>query len=183
MYETLLKLWDKENDKESLNLLPKDFRIKIHSHVEKLQQIMNSYNEESIEKGLIENEIHEFMQLLSDFLKIRLNKLICLTIEGIEIEKSHLMVEEKKLIESFKSALAIFYDSFNVKSDQNEMNTNIIESSANLVVIRILEDIEEMVGIDLKNYGPFKKEDIATIPEKNAITLIEKNAAMLIKSN
>jgi len=38
--------------------------------------------------------------------------------------------------------------------------------------VRILENTPALVGIDLKNYGPFQKEDIATLPVKNAKILI-----------
>ena len=32
------------------------------------------------------------------------------------------------------------------------------------VVIRFLSDVDEIIGADLERYGPFKVEDIATIP-------------------
>lgn len=183
MYDELLKLWNKESDGDSLILLPKNFKVNVHSYIEKLQAFIKTQEEGSIERDLLKNEIQEFSRLLNEFLKVRLNKLICLTIDGVDLEKSHLMLEEKQLIESFKSILTKFYGSFKFESEQEQAETPIVESSSNLVVIRLLQDMEQIVGIDLKNYGPFKKEDIATIPEKNAISLIEKNAAMLIKTN
>ena len=36
------------------------------------------------------------------------------------------------------------------------------------IVVRFLEDVDEIVGADLEKYGPFKVEDIATIPYENA---------------
>ena len=147
-----------------------------------MQAIIKTYEEDSIESDLLKNETQEFMALLNEFLKVRLQKLICLTIDGVAVEKSHLMLEEKQLIESFKSTLTKFYGSFRVEGKEKQVETPVVEATSNLVVIRLLQDMEQIVGIDLKNYGPFKKEDIATIPEKNAISLIEKNAAMLVKS-
>ena len=49
------------------------------------------------------------------------------------------------------------------------------------VVIRFLKEVEEIVGADLEKYGPFKTEDIATIPYENAQALIAKNAATKIR--
>lgn len=46
-----------------------------------------------------------------------------------------------------------------------------------LVPVRFLQGIDEIVGADLERYGPFKVEDIATIPYENAQALIAKNAA------
>ena len=38
-----------------------------------------------------------------------------------------------------------------------------------------------MIGSDSENYGPFKPEDIATIPLENAQTLITENLAVKIR--
>ena len=45
------------------------------------------------------------------------------------------------------------------------------------IVVRFLKDVDEIVGADLDKYGPFKTEDIATVPYENAQALIAKNAA------
>ena len=45
------------------------------------------------------------------------------------------------------------------------------------VVVRFLKEVDEIVGADLEKYGPFKVEDIATVPYENAQALIAKNAA------
>lgn len=44
-------------------------------------------------------------------------------------------------------------------------------------VVRFLQDVGEIVGADLEKYGPFKTEDIASIPYENAQALIAKDAA------
>ena len=44
------------------------------------------------------------------------------------------------------------------------------------VVVRFLQDVDELVGVDLAKYGPFKTEDIASIPYENAQALLAKNA-------
>jgi len=49
------------------------------------------------------------------------------------------------------------------------------------IVIRFLKEVEEIVGADLEKYGPFKTEDIATIPYENAQALIAKNVATKIR--
>ncbi len=49
------------------------------------------------------------------------------------------------------------------------------------IVVRFLEDVDEIVGADLEKYGPFKIEDIATIPYENAQALIAKNIATKVR--
>ncbi len=49
------------------------------------------------------------------------------------------------------------------------------------VVVRFIKEMDEMVGADLEKYGPFKTEDIATIPYENAKALISKNIAVKVR--
>jgi len=49
------------------------------------------------------------------------------------------------------------------------------------IVVRFLNEVDEIVGADLEKYGPFKTEDIATIPYENAQALIGKNIATKIR--
>jgi len=43
--------------------------------------------------------------------------------------------------------------------------------------IRFLKDCAEIVGTDLKTYGPFKKDDVAALPKENASILIKLGIA------
>jgi len=59
-----------------------------------------------------------------------------------------------------------------------EMNLDkTISTNFNYTVIRFLKDTPPLVGIDLKNYGPFSENDIASIPYKNAIILLNEKFA------
>ena len=51
-----------------------------------------------------------------------------------------------------------------------------------LVIVRILKDIPEIIGKNLESYGPFKKEDIATIPKENAKSLIKQGAVIEVET-
>ena len=182
MYQELLNLWKKENDSDKLNLIPKNFKTKTLAYLENLHKLKEKNENNPFEKELIEKEISEFNKLLQDFLKVRLHKIICLTTDGVKLESTHLLIEEQKIIASYESSMKKFYDAFLMGMDKEEEKVTPTETKSNLIVVRVIEDItEEIVGIDLKNYGPFKKEDIATIPEKNAIPLIEKNVVIPIK--
>jgi DNA replication initiation complex subunit (GINS family) len=57
--------------------------------------------------------------------------------------------------------------------------SNIIsdEEEFNYTLVRFLKKTPPLVGVDLINYGPFEKEDIANLPQKNVkILVIEKFA-------
>jgi DNA replication factor GINS len=48
------------------------------------------------------------------------------------------------------------------------------------VSVRFLKDFDQFVGADYTKYGPYKAEEIATIPNENAQALIAKNITVKI---
>ena len=49
------------------------------------------------------------------------------------------------------------------------------------VVIRFLKNTDQILCIDSEKYGPFKAEDIATLPNEDAQQLISNNIATKIR--
>ena len=128
----------------------------------------------------IENKIKNTMlemitELTSLLIQIRLDKIS----KTSDLEISYLLDEEKFILDS--------------QEDQRERIEMILSATINgkskfleslaqnhktkKIVIRFLNEVNEIVGADLEKYGPFKTEDIATIPYENAQALIAKNIA------
>lgn len=51
------------------------------------------------------------------------------------------------------------------------------------VIVRFLTELDQIIGVDMKKYGPFKTEDIASLPYDNAQALISNNIVMKIHWN
>jgi DNA replication factor GINS len=50
------------------------------------------------------------------------------------------------------------------------------------VLVRFVQEIPAIIGSDMNTYGPFKAEDIATLPPENARILIKQGAAMEVET-
>ena len=132
----------------------------------------------------VENKIKDTMiematELTSLLIHIRLEKIS----NSDDYEISHLLDEEKLILDS--------------QEEQNERTEMILSATINgkskfleslaenhkikKVVIRFLSEVDEIVGADLEKYGPFKAEDIATIPYENAQALIAKKIATKVR--
>ena len=128
----------------------------------------------------VENKIKNTMiemvtELTSLLIQIRLDKIS----KTSDLEISYLLDEEKFILDS--------------QEDQKERIEMIVSATINgkskfleslaqnhktkKIVIRFLNEVDEIIGADLEKYGPFKTEDIATIPYENAQALIAKNIA------
>ena len=63
------------------------------------------------------------------------------------------------------------------KTTPSDLEFKIKSETFNYILIRFLKKAPPLVGIDLINYGPFEKEDIANIPYKNAKILLAEKIA------
>ncbi len=53
---------------------------------------------------------------------------------------------------------------------------------ARIVTVRFLSDVDEFVGSDAGAYGPFKAEDVATVPYNNAEALVASGSAARVRA-
>jgi len=128
----------------------------------------------------VENKIKDTMikmvtELTSLLIEIRVNKIS----KSADFEISHLLDEEKFILDSQENQKEriemILSATINGKSKFLESLAQ--NHKTKKIVIRFLHEVDEIVGADLEKYGPFKTEDIATIPYENAQALITKNVA------
>jgi len=128
----------------------------------------------------IENKIKNTMiemvtELTSLLIQIRLDKIS----KSTDLEISYLLDEEKFILDSQEDQKErtemILSATINGKSKFLESLTQ--NHKTKKIVIRFLNEVDEIIGVDLEKYGPFKTEDIATIPYENAQALIAKNIA------
>ena len=134
---------------------------------------------EGVENKIKETMIEMATELTSLLIHIRLEKIS----SSNDYDIGYLLDEEKFIIDS--------------QDEQNERTEMILSATINgkskfleslaenhkikKIVIRFLADVDEIVGADLEKYGPFKTEDIATIPYENAQALIAKNIATKVR--
>ncbi len=128
----------------------------------------------------VENKIKDIMiemvtELTSLLIHIRLDKIS----KSTDLEFGYLLDEEKFILDSQEEQAErtemIFSATIHGKSRFLESLT--YNHKIRKITVRFLSDVNELVGADLEKYGPFKTEDIATIPYENAQALITKNVA------
>jgi DNA replication factor GINS len=131
---------------------------------------------ESTIKNILIQMTTDLTELLID---IRLDKI--LKLEKIEFE--NLLDEEKFILdteeEKRERAEMILSAIINGKSKLLESVSQ--NHKTKTIVVRFLQNVDEILGADLAKYGPFKTEDIATVPYENAQALISKNVATKVR--
>jgi DNA replication factor GINS len=132
----------------------------------------------------VENKIKDTMiemaiELTSLLIHLRLDKIS----KSSNLKIGNLLDEEKFILDSQEEQKEriemILSATINGKSKFLESLAQ--NHKTKKIVIRFLKEVDEIVGADLEKYGPFKTEDVATIPYENAQALIAKNAATKVR--
>jgi len=134
---------------------------------------------DGVESKIKEAIIDTATELTSLLINIRLDKISKL--ENIDFK--NLLDEEKFILDAEEEQREriemILSATINGKSKFLESISQ--NHKTKTVVIRFLQEVDEIIGADLEKYGPFKTEDIATIPYENAQALIAKNIATKVR--
>ncbi|MHA1413998.1 MAG: DNA replication complex subunit Gins51, partial [Promethearchaeota archaeon] len=103
------------------------------------------------------------------------------TIEiGEEIEKQADIIKTTEIEKISQQKLEQATEIDTIKSEES-VPTTIKKVDIEYLIVRFLKDTPPLVGTDLKNYGPFNRDDIACLPLKNAIILINEKFAEKIE--
>lgn len=134
---------------------------------------------DGVESKIKEAIIDTATELTSLLINIRLDKIS----KSDNIDFKNLLDEEKFILDAEEEQREriemILSATINGKSKFLESISQ--NHKTKTVVIRFLQEVDEIIGADLEKYGPFKTEDIATIPYENAQALIAKNIATKVR--
>ena len=195
MYNELYSAWQREIDDSTLGGLPLDFYVKIAAYQKRIREGDNVPETKSVKMSLLEHESANVERMLKELLLVRYRKIIKIVTKNQKLPSEFLTVEEAKMCETF----ADFTKSYHKFSDdliQGQLSTQLsepikvtIKTEANAGVpqphkrstIRFLKSIPAIMGSDMKSYGPFVADDVASLPPLNAQILVKQGLAVLVE--
>lgn len=157
-YESIRKILDEEKATGRLTNIPDSFFLEAQSYLEKKSKTAEE-----------EWRTDSAKRRLNDIIEIREKKIINSAINAVKanVAIDNLTPEEKALFESVVQSIKTFRQNVQKSMEPKEKEEP----------IAMLQDIEQFVGLNMKNYGPFKAGDIATLPKPIAELLISKGFA------
>ena len=191
MYEELLAAWKLERNSEVIQPLPSDFFRKAMDYLSGLRESLTRERSGSSMESAKKREINYVDFMLSDLLKMRARKIALLSLEGSELGTA-LTESETRLLRNMHELLSGYMKQVTrspaapevspgkaLKSE--ELMPEGREDNSSLMLLRVLQPIPRLVGIDLDEYGPFQPEDIVYLPRENALVLVARGAATEVK--
>ena len=130
--------------------------------------------------NLLEYETWLYQNLLSIIKSFERMKNLKTIEIGEEIEKQADIIKTTEIEKISQQKLEQATEIDTIKSEES-VPTTIKKVDIEYLIVRFLKDTPPLVGTDLKNYGPFNRDDIACLPLKNAIILINEKFAEKIE--
>jgi DNA replication initiation complex subunit (GINS family) len=187
--EKLRQVLESEEASETLTPLPADAYIKLANYAQKLRATTGSGNEDAPGR-LARKQLWLIEVMTKRLLQLRLAKAAkeeAATHEADQPQRSSksLLPEERyindmlrqltKKEERFVKAVADGQPSFFTLVQRRE--------TQRMTTVRISKRVGEIIGADLKRYGPFEVNDVARLPVGNAEVMVASRQAVPISTD
>lgn len=182
MYDVLYDAWLKEKESAELQRLQMDFYAKLAEYMDKIRREGRMLDQKSAKARLVSRELSNTRRLMEELAKLRFKKIVERTTSSRSVEKEALTAEEERILLGMKPSIESF-QSFLKEFLRGKITR--VEGKSELskrLLVRFLKEVPAIVGADLKVYGPFLAEDVATLPTENAKVLVKHGVAMEIEA-
>lgn len=178
MYNELYDIWKKELENIELETLPSNFYPNVASYLRSIKEESRMLDQKTVKASLLENELKNVNKMLHELVWTRYQKLIKKVADNQNVALETLTIEEKKVCDDLHFTEA--YQKFAKSLLQGSIKTSFKRNNKK-VVLRFLSNIPTLIGVDMKTYGPFGVEEVASLPIENAKLLIKQKLAEKIE--
>ncbi|UCD97030.1 MAG: hypothetical protein JSV35_02975, partial [Candidatus Bathyarchaeota archaeon] len=140
----------------------------------------------SIKSKLISRELQNVQTLAEELLQTRLQKATdphsqnWNTDEGLASGEREMFLKMQETFSDSQSLLKQILHGTKKKSTQNSGKRKPLPKRT---MVRFTKGTPEFVGVDLKPYGPFEPEDVATLPRESAKILMQQDIVEEIETS
>ncbi|KPV63805.1 MAG: hypothetical protein AOA66_0645 [Candidatus Bathyarchaeota archaeon BA2] len=181
LYDELYEAWKKEKESVEIQKLPRNFYAKLVDYVKKIREESRMLDEKTTKAKLMKRELKNVKSMVKELFQFRRDKVRKKALDRETVPKEVLTEEEEKLYGQI-FPLAESYQSFLRDVLQGRLSRIEKEEKPKRMLLRFIQEIPAIVGSDMKTYGPFKPEDIATLPTENARILVKQGVAVEVEA-
>jgi len=184
MYDELYAAWRFELENTELGGLPSDFYARAADYLRRIKEENRMLDKKTVKATLLENELERVKCMLHELVWARYKKLVASVTESQKIPSDLLAVEEESMCAGFLS-FAESYQKFAEKLLLGQVLSQVSKVGAKKVrkrvALRFIKNIPAVIGTDMKTYGPFMVEDVASVPVENAKILVKQGLAEVVE--
>jgi DNA replication factor GINS len=176
MYDEVYEAWRHELENTELEKLRPEFYSRVAEYMKRLREDSRMLDKRTLKTNLLEAEMRNAKRMVHELVLTRYRKIIGKVAKGEEIAANSLAPQEKTVY-SRLSPLAEAFKDFAKEIIRGRIPTIKIEGEHRKIVLRFLKDVPAIIGADMKTYGPFKSEDVASLPVENTKILKKQGLA------
>ena len=166
----------------ALGSLPPDFYARVADYLRRIKEESRMLDKKAVKASLLEHEVRHVKRMLRELVWLRYKKLLRIISENQKIPSDLLAAEEAKLCAGFLS-FAEAYQKFVEGLLRGQLSAGSTTKAHKRVALRFVKEVPAVIGADMKTYGPFLVEDVASVPVENAKILIKQGLAELVEAS
>jgi DNA replication factor GINS len=182
--DELYRIWKAEKSEKTLQRLPASFYAEVRKLLSDCKASSAATGQDRAEKAITEKEFKILQRLSTEIAKARMKKIIDAALSGQTVGTEMVAQEEAEFAKIVSTHVGDYYrfvDELVLGGLSAEERAPSKPVEVRLEVVRFLSDFPAIIGVDLKTYGPFKSEDIATVPAENASALINQGVVKQVR--
>lgn len=180
-YDDLYKAWKREKESTQLQQLAKDFYGDLADYMRRLREDQQMLDEKSLTAKLVALEYTYTNRLFTELLQIRRNKIATEILDSGSVPIEACTREEEKLVNGLTSVMDTYKKILKDRLEGKEGQVKESGVKPKKILVRFLQPLPAIVGVDMKNYGPFKQEDLALLPVENAEALLKHGVVVKVE--
>lgn len=177
MYSSLYEAWLKEKTNAEMQELPSDFYERLADYIARIRRESRMLDSTSVKSKLISRELKNVRKLTEELLQTRLQKAIDTRPHDLHMGEGLVSGEREiflRMKDSFNDSQTLLKHVLHGTNKKRKEKTRERKESSSRSMVRFTKGIPEFVGVDLKSYGPFEAEDVATLPKESAKVLMQQ---------
>jgi DNA replication factor GINS len=182
MYNELHEVWKRELENRTLEKLSPDFYSRIVDYLRKLKEETRMLDKRTVKASLLKKELQNVKHMINDICRARYGKIHRVVAKGEKVQPDVLTIEEERIFREASSSAEAYW-SFVKSVLRGYVPKTDIEREHKRAVLRFLKSVPAIIGADMKAYGPFKAEDVASLPTENAKVLIKQDLAEKVEAD
>jgi len=187
MYDELYAAWRFELENTALGVLSPDFYARAADYMKRIKEENRIIDKKTVKATLLEHELERVKCMLQELVWTRYKKLVAVLTESQKIPHG-LAAEEETMCTGLLS-FAESYQKFTEMLLQGQVSSEIssevskvdVKKAHKRVALRFIKSIPAVIGADMKTYGPFMAEDVASVPVENAQILVKQGLAEVVE--
>jgi DNA replication factor GINS len=176
LYDELYDAWKRELENRELEKLSPNFYSRIADYLRRLKEEGRMLDKRTVKARLLKDEMRNAKRMVHELIQTRYRKLVKKAANGERIPSSFLTTEEKKIYTGVLPLAEAYYSLTENILRGYAQKVNVEQKHKN-AVLRFLKKVPEIIGADMKTYGPFKIEDVASLPLDNSKILVKQGLA------